>query len=118
MKRYSRQREAILHVLGSTTAHPTAEEVYAEVKKLVPEVGLATVYRNLKELQSQGNVISIKVKDCEHFDGDVSPHAHCHCPICGRVRDIMLTREQIETLEGIGGSSFQLLYIKNCCDKN
>ena len=48
MKNYSRQREAILEVLRSTDTHPTANWIYTEVKKTIPNISLGTVYRNLK----------------------------------------------------------------------
>ena len=46
--RYSRQREALLRLLKSVTCHPTAEWLYAELKKEFPHISLATVYRSLR----------------------------------------------------------------------
>ena len=39
-------RTAILDVLGEKRRHPTAEEVLKGVRKKLPGIGLASVYRN------------------------------------------------------------------------
>lgn len=116
MKKYSRQREAILKKLSRTVLHPTAEEIYSDIKKEMPEIGLATVYRNLKEFQREGKIIGIKAGEYEHFDYTVSAHAHSFCPVCERVTDIALSEEQIKLLGEIGGNDFSLLYKRTCGD--
>ena len=91
MKNYSRQREAILSVLRSTTTHPTADWIYLETRKVLPKISLGTVYRNLSELSRAGEILSIDVGDGkEHFDGDISPHLHLHCKTCGNIADARL----------------------------
>ena len=49
---YSRQRETVYDVLRSTKDHPSADWIYGECKKIIPNIGLATVYRNLEQLDS------------------------------------------------------------------
>ena len=49
-------REAILEVLSSTTAHLSAEDIYLEIHKKYPNVGLTTVYRTLELLGQMGLV--------------------------------------------------------------
>ena len=94
MKNYSRQREAILQVLRSTDTHPSASAVYNEVRKLIPNISLGTVYRNLAALAEDGSVLSLSVGDgYEHFDGDASAHLHLHCRRCGRISDVALERD-------------------------
>ena len=41
--RYSPKRDAILQCLRSTTCHPSAEWVYAQLKPRIPNLSLATV---------------------------------------------------------------------------
>ena len=43
---FSRQRESILNYLKSTKTHPTAEEIYSELKLELPNLSLATAHRN------------------------------------------------------------------------
>ena len=41
--RYSKQRETILNVVNHSSDHPTAEMVYQEVKKEIPNISLGTI---------------------------------------------------------------------------
>jgi Fur family transcriptional regulator, peroxide stress response regulator len=87
--RKSRQREAIMRVLMSTTSHPTAEWLYEEVKKEIPNVSLGTVYRNLKLLQERGEILELEqTGHYRRFDGNSANHYHFRCGECGRVFDI------------------------------
>ena len=54
--RHSPKREAILECLRSTTCHPSAEWVYAQLKPRIPDLSLATVYRNLARFRAEGTV--------------------------------------------------------------
>ncbi|MBR7133687.1 MAG: transcriptional repressor [Clostridia bacterium] len=96
MKNYSRQREAILNVLRSTDTHPTASRIYEMVQQSLPNISLGTVYRNLSALSKSGEILSLDVGDgFEHFDGDISSHAHLHCRSCGCITDMPLKGELI-----------------------
>lgn len=84
-KRYSKNRARVLACVRSTKCHPTAAWVHAQC----PDLGLATVYRNLRELQAAGDIVSIGVvNDTERFDGFTTPHIHAVCERCGAVIDI------------------------------
>ena len=60
MKKYSKQRELILDSLRKRKDHPTAERLYLDLKNEMPELGIATVYRNLSDLCEEGKIIRIK----------------------------------------------------------
>jgi len=53
MTKKSKQREVILRVLKRTSSHPTADWVYEQVRKEIPNISLGTVYRNLKSLKQE-----------------------------------------------------------------
>ena len=94
MKNYSRQREAILTVIRSTDTHPTADWIYSETRKIIPNISLGTIYRNLTELKNSGDIISIDVGDGkEHFDRDITPHLHLNCKSCGKITDAVLEKD-------------------------
>ena len=89
MNKRSKQREAIVRVLRSTSSHPTAEWIYEEVKKEIPNIGLATVYRNLRLLKEAGEVSEMGTSsDTAHFDGNTNDHYHFRCDRCGRILDL------------------------------
>lgn len=73
--RHSPKRDAILQCLRSTTCHPSAEWVYSQLKPRIPDLSLATVYRNLARFRAEGAVQVIGCVDGEdRYDGDTAPH--------------------------------------------
>lgn len=89
MQRYSRKRESILLCVQSTKEHPDAEWVYARLKPDYPDLSLATVYRNLKQLEREGLIRSVgKVGNRERFDADTSFHTHIVCAVCKKMTDV------------------------------
>lgn len=85
----SRQREAILSCLKERYDHPTADEIYQSVTKLIPNISLGTVYRNLTFLAEQGQIIKLSTGfGADHFDAVTKPHFHFVCNECGSVTDI------------------------------
>ncbi len=91
---FSRQRECILNCLKSTKLHPTAEEIHQELKSQIPNLSLATVYRNCNKLADAGEILSLSVGGKTHFDADISDHQHFVCNKCGRVYDVYFTLPQ------------------------
>ena len=84
-----RKRDAILACVRSTTTHPSADWVFEHVKKEIPDISLATVYRNLALFKEQGLITSVAtVNGVERFDGNTKPHVHFICTGCGRVVDL------------------------------
>ncbi len=87
--KHFRKRDAILSCLRTTTEHPGAEWVYETVRKEIPDISLATVYRNLAYFKEQGIIVSLgTVNGVERFDGNPAPHVHFICTSCGRVVDL------------------------------
>lgn len=89
VRKHSHKRDAILECLHCTTSHPTAEWVYTQLKPTIPDLSLATVYRNLAMFKAEGTIDSVGVYDgLERFDFRTDPHAHFICRVCGAVSDI------------------------------
>lgn len=89
--KYSKQREALLTLLKSTHSHPSADWLYAELKKEFPNISLGTVYRNLALLTKNGTVVKITTSSQkEHFDGFTHKHYHFVCKSCERIYDVEL----------------------------
>ena len=87
--KHFRKRDAILTCVRSTTAHPSADWVFEHVKEQVPDISLATVYRNLALFKEQGLIQSLgTVKGVERFDGNTEPHVHFIYTGCGAVVDL------------------------------
>ncbi|NOZ03180.1 MAG: transcriptional repressor [FCB group bacterium] len=88
MMRYSKQREEILKIIRNTNVHPTADWVYEQVRKTIPNISLGTVYRNLNQLVAAELILSIKDNTVVRYDGNVNPHNHFKCLRCGNVYDV------------------------------
>lgn len=87
-KRFSYQRQVILKTLQSMTSHPNAEELYKVVKERIPNISLATVYRNLNEMAENGQILRLSTPlSATCFEGNVQPHAHLVCRKCHKVKD-------------------------------
>jgi Fur family peroxide stress response transcriptional regulator len=87
--KHFRKRDAILSCVRSTNSHPSAEWVYEHVKAEMPDISLATVYRNLSLFKDQGLIMSLgTVQGVERFDGNTHPHVHFVCTNCGGIVDL------------------------------
>lgn len=91
VKRYSRQREAILQNLQNRTDHPSADMVYESIRHQIPNISLGTVYRNLNTLSEGGSILRFSVEGKERFDGNIAPHIHFVCTQCGAIQDVFDT---------------------------
>src|SRR5690606_9778898 len=88
------QRRATLEVLlNNQGEHLSTEEIYTEVRKTHPEIGLATVYRTMLLLEELGLLIKHNFEDgrnryeLSHPDED-HDHHHLICLKCGRVSEV------------------------------
>ncbi len=83
------QRVLIWRALVSDRTHPTAEELFARLKPLLPGLSLTTLYHTLNELVEWGEVRRFDTGDGSiHFDPDMTPHAELVCLRCHSVIDL------------------------------
>ncbi|MGB7972092.1 MAG: transcriptional repressor [Candidatus Deferrimicrobiaceae bacterium] len=108
--RNTKQRTVILEILRKSGCHPTAEAIYQEARKVLPNISLGTVYRNLNFLREQGMVQEIRTnsESSSLFEGKCAPHAHFHCTKCQAVFDIPLP-QCLEELEWIAKPDISLV---------
>jgi len=84
----TKQRRIILEVVCGRTDHPTVEDVFVEVRKRLPRISLATVYRSLEALASTKMIQRLEMPGRRRYDGTAQVHYHVHCIRCGRVDDL------------------------------
>jgi Fur family peroxide stress response transcriptional regulator len=83
------QRIAICRIALNSRVHPSAQEVYDEVKKIHPTVSLATVYKTLEVLRDLELVQEINFpKGQARFDSYMNPHINLVCLKCGNITDL------------------------------
>src|SRR5690242_17638759 len=87
--RQTRQRDLVFRLVASTSGHPTADWIYAEARKFLPNVSLGTIYRNLQVLEREGRVRAIDSwGKPTRYDADLSDHYHFVCLGCGSISDL------------------------------
>jgi Fe2+ or Zn2+ uptake regulation protein len=89
--RYTRQRAAVFAYLCAVESHPTAEQVYNAVRREIPNISLATVYKALEALVDAR--LAGKLPNTEgptRYDGHSEAHYHLRCTDTGEVRDLTL----------------------------
>lgn len=85
----SRQRDLVLTVIRSTKCHPTADWIFEQARKEMPNISLGTVYRNLKLLRDEGKLKELSFgRGVCRYDGDMRDHYHVRCVECAQVQDV------------------------------
>lgn len=87
-RRNTKQRAIIYDIVASTNSHPTADWIYEKAKKVIPNISLGTVYRNLHILKEEEKIIEINDGKQSRFDARIDKHYHFKCLSCGNIYDI------------------------------
>jgi len=87
--RYTSQRAAVYENLCAAHNHPTAEEIYAIVRRQLPKISLATVYKALEALVDCRLAAKLTAADgpCR-YDCRTEAHYHLHCTKTQRIEDL------------------------------
>jgi Fur family transcriptional regulator, ferric uptake regulator len=90
MERTTRQRDAIKSVIHSAKRPLSPGEVLEGARSVVPALGMATVYRNLKLLVAEGavQVITLPGESPRYEVRESAHHHHFQCTTCRRVYDV------------------------------
>src|SRR5262245_1708026 len=76
--RFTRQRAEVYEHLRAVESHPTAEQIFASVRRRIPNISLATVYKALDALVDAG--LAARLADeaggAVRYDGKPEPHYH------------------------------------------
>ena len=82
-KRETRQKKVIEELVRKINTFFTAEELYAKLKKDNPNLGIATVYRFLKELQKERIIHAFTCDRKSLYSKSGMSHSHFICEVCG-----------------------------------
>ena len=97
------QRRSIVDtIIKNEGKHLTAEEIYDEVKRDCPEIGLATVYRTILLLEELNVISRLDLNDgCSRYEivhsDETHRHHHLVCNICHKV--LVVQDDFLEELE-------------------
>jgi Fur family peroxide stress response transcriptional regulator len=83
------QRQVLYEVMKTMHGHPSPEEVYARVKKKVPAISLATVYKNLHLFVESGIFREVSMHHGSlRVEMNDEAHHHMVCSRCKAITDI------------------------------
>lgn len=86
--RLTPQRVELIRLIAASEGHPSASQLYDQIKVQFPTMSLATVYKTLDLLKELGEVLEIGLRDDNHYDGN-KPYSHPHliCTKCQKIMD-------------------------------
>lgn len=87
--RYTLQRGAVFAFLEGVKSHPTAEDVFSAVRRGLPNISLATVYKALEALVTAGLASKLTNGDgSARYDCRGDSHYHLRDVATGEIRDL------------------------------
>jgi Fe2+ or Zn2+ uptake regulation protein len=89
-QRNTKQRQMVLGAVRARCDHPSADQIYLDVRSIDDRISRGTVYRNLNFLVRQGEVLQVKLPNTDRFEGQLDKHYHLLCTECGAVCDVPL----------------------------
>jgi len=83
------QRLAVFRALKASRSHPTAEELYREVRGRVPMISRNTIYQTLEALKRVGEISEVGIGDvAARFEPNQERHDHAVCLGCKTIIDL------------------------------
>jgi Fur family peroxide stress response transcriptional regulator len=106
--RSTKQRASVYEVILSKKDHPTADDILIRVRRNLPTISLATVYNCLETLVDCGLVRQVNLdRSSTRFCPNLTPHAHFKCSESGKIFDLSMDEETMESLHSILPKGFQ-----------
>jgi len=98
MVKLTAQRETILALINGSNHHWDADEVARALSDAGHSIGIATVYRGLAALETNGLIESIQLADKKRYErADKAHHDHMICRRCGTIKEF--SHQTIEALQ-------------------
>ena len=87
--RLTPQRLAMLRIIAKSEGHPSAEQIYEQIKADFPTTSPATIYKTLSLLKDMGEVLELTFASVgSRYDGNKPyPHPHVICTKCSQILD-------------------------------
>ncbi len=87
--RLTPQRLSMLRIIAKSEGHPSAEQIYEQIKADFPTTSLSTIYKTLSLLKDMGEVLELNLASVgSRYDGNKPyPHPHIICTMCGQILD-------------------------------
>lgn len=87
--RATKQRQVILDIVLSSMDHPSSDVIYERAVKILPNISLGTVYRNLAQLVAAKQIRQISMPGGpDRYDCNMEAHSHLICSGCNEIYDL------------------------------
>lgn len=94
--RVTRQRLAVYAFLSTNDSHPTVDDIHSGVKRELPKISVATVYKSVESLVDIGLVKPIFLgQAATRFDASTEEHAHFRCIACNQIADVTMKQAPV-----------------------
>ena len=94
--------EEILAAVTGLQRHPTAEQVFMEMKKEHPSIAIGTVYKHPNALAEEGLLHRITESGSPDRYDRTERHDHLICSRCGKIADVRLPDMRERIREALG----------------
>lgn len=93
MERKTKQRRIIQEVFKKEARPLNPSEVHTLARQQLPTIGIATVYRTIRDLEREGKITSVDIpnKGLYYEASRTEHHHHFHCRVCQRIYEIECT---------------------------
>jgi len=85
MQRWTSQQSSILEIIYETEHFLSAEQVHQNLMRKDANIGIATVYRNLRKLAGQGLISEVSWKDVKYYTKHPFSNALFVCEKCEKM---------------------------------
>jgi Fur family transcriptional regulator, peroxide stress response regulator len=93
------QRRVIYETVMSLDGHPSPERIYEAVRKEIPSISLATVYKNVRTFLESGMLREVSMHHGSvRVEANESEHYHLVCTRCRRITDLDAKSVQVRPL--------------------
>jgi Fur family ferric uptake transcriptional regulator len=87
--RYTREREAIVHEIFTTSDHFDVDELFVRMRKKTSRGSKASIYRTIRLLLEAGLIVEVFLEDGHmHYEPAYGRSDHCHLR-CNKCRTVV-----------------------------
>jgi len=117
-KRQTQQRAAIVSTIENIDCTFTPQELLSRAQRTCPGLGIATVYRSVRDLVEKGLIRRVVVASGapRYERTNVRHHHHFHCESCGKVAPLegCALSKDYRLPSGFKASSHELTFTGTC----
>ena len=108
--RLTPQRVELVRLIAASEGHPSAAQLYENIRNQFPTMSQATVYKTLTLLKEMNQVLEIDLRDDSHYDGNQPhPHPHLICTRCNNIVDGELDLDPASIMKLEDTSGYQIV---------